>query len=429
MSLMHQPKRDRLLMLAPTMPSDRGHGLAMRAGFFLDAYSRCYDVDLVVAPVAGSKEPSQFVQSRVHRLEVLDADRPDTHFAMVTSVRDPLARLDAFRRYGRPSLGAFTGPACRLVKTLAGNTRYHVVHVLRLYLAELAAPWMAESHDRARIVLDCDENDASAYHRIAAMYRMQQNAAAADWAEAEAVAFAGLAAAWLPKFDVVFAASRTDAKSLSAFATGMHVIPNVVPPPASARRQRRRLRTVLFVGNLGYAPNADAVTWFVARVWRRLARAMHFRVRLMIVGANPSARVVRLGRQRAIEVTGSVADVDRYYRDADLAIVPLRAGGGTRIKLIEAANHGVPIVTTALGAEGTTFQHDVDVLVANHSENVLRACLLLLRNGSLSRRLAANARMKANRDYSAAHWRARTVRLLVDEPDRRKLDGVASKQS
>jgi glycosyltransferase involved in cell wall biosynthesis len=152
-------------------------------------------------------------------------------------------------------------------------------------------------------------------------------------------------------------------------------------------------------------------------VWRRLTRALRQPVRLVVVGRNAPAAIVRLRSQRGIMVRGSVTDISRSYRDADLAIVPLRAGGGTRIKVIEAASHGVPLVTTAFGAEGTTFQRGVDVLMANDEANFLRACLLLLRNGPLARRLAARARVKVKRDYSPAYWRARVTRLICDGSD------------
>jgi glycosyltransferase involved in cell wall biosynthesis len=420
----NRAKRDRLLLLAPVMPSDRGNGVAMRAGFFLDAYSSRFDVDLVVAPVAGSLESSRFVRSRVQRLAILDVARADSHYALVESVRDPQARLDAFRRYGRPSLAARISPACRPLEALIGDTAYAAVHVFRLYLAELATLWLGKERDHTRIVLDCDENDALTYRRIAAMERRRQNFIAADWAEAEAEAFAGWAAAWLPKFDLVFAASRQDAKSLAGFALRTQVVPNTVPATADRPfARRRRPPTILFVGTLGYPPNADAVTWFVSRVWRRLARALRQRVRLVVVGRNAPAAIDRLRSQRGITVSGSVADIGCCYRDADLAIVPLRAGGGTRIKIIEAASHGVPLVTTAFGAEGTTFQRGIDVLMANDETSFLRACLLLLRNGSLARRLAARARVKAKRDYSPAYWRARVTRLVCDGSDASKPMG------
>jgi glycosyltransferase involved in cell wall biosynthesis len=411
-------ERDRLLMLAPRMPSDRGGGLAMRAGFFLDAYSRRFDVDLVVARVSRFPESLAFARSRTRGIEILNIDRPDSHYALVASVRDPMARLDAFRRYGRPSRAAFIGPAFQSLGALARDVRYKAVHVSRLYLAELATPWIGNDDGCTRIVLDCDENEALAYRRIAAMQRRRQNLIAAAWAEAEAEAFACFATKWLPKFDLVFAASDKEAKSLAAFGVRATAVPNVASAGPSRRRRRRgRLFTIVFVGKLGYAPNADAVTWFVSRVWRRLERALHHRVRLIIVGSSPPAAVARLGSQRGIEVTGAVADVAPYYRDADLVIAPLRAGGGTRIKIIEAAAHGVPVVATGFGAEGTTFQHGVDMLMASNETTFLRACLLLARDGSLSRRLAGQARLKARRDYAPAHWRARVADLVAGRDD------------
>ena len=204
-------------------------------------------------------------------------------------------------------------------------------------------------------MLDCDENEALAQRRIAAMERWRHNPIAAAWIDAEAEAFARFAAEWLPKFDLVFAASNKEAKSLSAFGARAMVVPNVASAGLLRPRHRRgQFFTIVFVGALGYSPNADAVTWFVSRIWLRLERALHYRVRLIIVGSNPSTAITRLGSQRGIEVTGAVADVAPYYRDADLVIAPLRAGGGTRIKIIEAAVHGVPVVATGFGAEGTT---------------------------------------------------------------------------
>jgi glycosyltransferase involved in cell wall biosynthesis len=254
------------------------------------------------------------------------------------------------------------------------------------------------------------------------MERKRQKPFAAAWIEAEAAAFAHFAADWLPKFDLIFTASHKEMKSLSDFRVRTVVVPNIVRTPlARPRRRRAPLQTIIFVGSLGYAPNADAVTWFVSRVWRRLQHALRHRVRLVIVGSNPPAAISRLRSQRGIEVTGAVADVGRYYRDADLAVVPLRAGGGTRIKVVEAAAHGVPLVTTVFGAEGTTFQHGVDMLMANNEANFLRACCLLLRDVSLSRRLAARAGAKVRRDYSPAYWRARVAQLVACRGDERPV--------
>jgi glycosyltransferase involved in cell wall biosynthesis len=147
-------------------------------------------------------------------------------------------------------------------------------------------------------------------------------------------------------------------------------------------------------------------------VFHRLQRALAYRLRLIIVGRHPPTALARLRFQRGIEVWDNANDVGRCYSNADLVIAPLRAGGGTRIKIVEAAKYGVPIVTTRLGAEGTSFQNGVDMLVADSAETFLRACVLLMRNRSLARRLARHARAKANRDYAQGYWRLQVANLV-----------------
>lgn len=404
----------RLLMLAPVMPADRGNGLAMRAAFFLDAYSRRFEVDLVVAPVGGPADVSVFARSRARTINILSLERPDTHFLLAASVRDPLARIEALRRYEKPSLTARIGPISRALAPLVDHD-YMAVHVFRLYLAELVTPWLERDRsDRPRLVLDCDENDALVYRRLAALDR-PRDPIAAVLADVEAEALARFASTWLPRFDLLMAASDREINSFSGLAVRGAVIPNVVdlPPPRPRPRQGRPF-SILFVGNLNYAPNADAMTWFVSRVWKRFLKLMNFQARLLIIGANPPRAVAQLGSVRGVEVKGAVPDLAPCYRQADLAIAPVRAGGGTRIKIIEAAAHGVPLVVTRVAAEGTTFQPGVDVLIADHHASFLRACLLLAQDRSMASRLATQARAKVKRDYSPAYWRARAAQMIAE---------------
>jgi glycosyltransferase involved in cell wall biosynthesis len=404
----------RILMLAPAMPADSGNGLAMRAGFFLDAYSRRFDVDLVVAPVAGPADVSAFARSRAKTIKILSLERLDSHFLLAASVRDPLARIEAIRHYGKPSLAAHIGPISRALASLVEND-YAAVHVFRLYLAELATPWLERRRsDRPPLLLDCDENDALVYRRLAALRRRCDPIEAA-LRELEADALARFAAMWLPRFDLVMAASDREIRSFAGLARREAVIPNVVELPVSRPRRRPGKRfSILFVGNLNYAPNADAMIWFVSRVWKRLQKMMNFQARLLIIGANPPRAVARLRAVRGVEVTGAVANLAPFYQQADLAIVPIRAGGGTRIKIIEAAAHGVPLVVTRIAAEGTTFQPGVDMLVADHHASFLRACLLLAQDRAMASRLATQARAKVKRDYSPAYWRARVSQVIAE---------------
>jgi glycosyltransferase involved in cell wall biosynthesis len=404
--------RRRLLFLSPIVPAQGGNGLAMRTGFFLDAYAREFDVDLAVFPIVSSASgPTPFLHARTNRLCVFSQPPVDTHFSLVAALADPDARLSAFQFYGRPSLTSRVSAAAQEMLTPWANQSYDAVHVGRLYLAPLAERWLSQpAGRRPRLIIDCDDDDAKTYRGLAAIARRSHRLRAAAWAEAEAVAFAALAQRVLPGFDLAFAASHADAERLSSDAASVTVVPNVVPQtfrpkrPPAPRPRRSGSRTILFAASMGYAPNDDAARWFLTRIWPRLRRAVRFPLHLVLAGSNPSEGLLRLGRQRSVRVTGTVSDMAPFYQRADLAVIPLRAGGGTRIKLLEAAACGTAVVSTTIGAEGTTFRHGRDLLLADTEELFVRACVGLLYHPELAAQLARRAYLRVVRDYDAVQW-------------------------
>jgi glycosyltransferase involved in cell wall biosynthesis len=410
--------RGRLLFLAPVVPSRSGNGLAMRAGFFLDAYARVFDVDLAIIPIAaGSNEITEFVRGRVRRAEIVPLSGPDSHYELVAAVADPSSRLAAFRKYGRPSLTSRLTVAVRAaLDAWTGAGTFDVVHVSRLYLAELASPWMDGANRVPRMVIDCDEDDASAYGRLARMEWRQGNDLAARWAQAEAAGFDRMARQWLPRFDLKFVAARGEGETLARRAGGrIAVVPNVAPAARARKRSRPNagLRTLIFVGTIGYAPNADAIMWFTSHIWPRLRRALPFPIRLMIVGQSPPARITRLARCANIVVTGRVSDLAPFYDAADLAIAPIRSGGGTRIKLLEAAMFGVPMVSTTFAAQGIAFRRGTEILLADSETKFVADCAALLMNPRLAARIAARARWRARQAYDAEFWARRVVQQML----------------
>ena len=395
------------LFIAPIMPSDRGNGLAMRTGFFLDAYAKRFAIDLAVVPVAdGTKQFTPFVDARVRRAAVLPLAR-ETHFALISGIADSKAQLAAFRNYGRPSIAAWLSPELeRALRDFVADVDYDLVHVSRLYLGSLAATWMGAKSGGSCLVVDCDEDDASAYRRLARLYRNWGRGRRADWAEAEANAFNALAARWLPTFDLRLAASAGEARLLSAHANGVEVavVPNVVrlstsrfapyPPPGGRR-------DIVFVGTLGYLPNIDAALWFAKRIWPRLRAAVPFPLRFVIAGQGAPREVMNLARQSGIVVQGSFDDPAIVYRGAALAVVPIRAGGGTRIKLLESVKYGVPVVATRFGAAGTGFRSGRELLLADNERDFAACCARLLTDGKLASRLRAQALRRVRLDYEA----------------------------
>lgn len=144
------------------------------------------------------------------------------------------------------------------------------------------------------------------------------------------------------------------------------VVPNGVDTQyfANAGVGSTAKRDVIFVGSMDYYPNAEAAVSFSRSIWPVMQARMPD-AQLLIVGANPGPDVMALGQLPGVRVTGTVPDVRPYYRDALAAIVPLRTGGGTRLKILEAMAAGVPVVSTPLGAEGLDLFPGREILIAD----------------------------------------------------------------
>jgi polysaccharide biosynthesis protein PslH len=155
--------------------------------------------------------------------------------------------------------------------------------------------------------------------------------------------------------------------------------------------------TILFVGSMDYHANIDAVTWFSRTAWPDIARS-HPEMELMIVGRNPAPEVRALASDR-IHVTGTVDDVRPFYSSAVAAVVPLRSGSGTRIKILEAMAAGVPVVSTRLGAEGIDVEHDIHILLADSGPEIASAVHSVASCAETRTRLLQAARSLVCRAY------------------------------
>lgn len=145
---------------------------------------------------------------------------------------------------------------------------------------------------------------------------------------------------------------------------------------------------ILFVGLLSYPPNADAARWFATEVFPEL-RLQHPEAVLRIVGRDPEA-LSDLRGLHGVELVGEVATMQGELERADLSVVPIRHGGGTRLKVIEALANGLPCVSTTVGCEGIDVVDGQHLLIADGVESFVAACSRALGDEELRGRLAAN---------------------------------------
>lgn len=147
---------------------------------------------------------------------------------------------------------------------------------------------------------------------------------------------------------------------------------------------------IVYVGKMDYHPNVEAVTAFVRDIWPKIHERMPS-LRLCIVGADPPPVVTALREAAGVEVTGTVPDVSPYYRGSLASIVPLRTGGGTRLKILEAMAAETPVISTEVGAEGLAVTPGRDILIADASSPDAWLEHLTLLAGSPERRAQITA--------------------------------------
>jgi glycosyltransferase involved in cell wall biosynthesis len=208
---------------------------------------------------------------------------------------------------------------------------------------------------------------------------------------------------------------------------GVDTVPNALreakPFPVSSAR------TLLFIGSFLYQPNMDAANFLINDVWPYVLKAIPD-ARLIIAGAPHESLSNR--STPGVEFTGFVADLEALYQRSRVVCVPILTGGGTRVKIIEAAGYAKPIVATSIGAEGLRLRDGHDLLLRDEPIAFAQACVDLLRDSSLCERLGKRAYQAAISHHDRAGILQLIQRHIKDiavrsgEPLRTRLDQAVS---
>jgi sugar transferase (PEP-CTERM/EpsH1 system associated) len=226
----------------------------------------------------------------------------------------------------------------------------------------------------------------------------------------------------LERFDGVLAVSDADRLTFAALYPGairrpVHIVPTGVdteyfaPAPSD-----RASRTLVFTGSMDWLPNEDAMQFFCRDILP-LIREEEPDARLSIVGRAPTPAVKRLADGYGVQVTGRVEDVRPYMRDAALYIVPLRIGGGTRLKIFEAMSMGKAVVSTTIGAEGLPVTNGEHVMLADEPHAFAQAVVHLLRDADRRAQLEAAARALVLERYDWSAVAGALERALINVAD------------
>ena len=235
----------------------------------------------------------------------------------------------------------------------------------------------------------------------------------------------------LTRFDGVLAVSDADAATFASLYPGairqpVHVVPTGVDTNYFAPDRSPAPRTLqsasgnqqlIFTGSMDWLPNEDAMQFFCRDILP-LIRAEEPDASLSIVGRTPTPAVKRLAEDRGVRVTGRVDDVRPYMKDAAVYVVPLRIGGGTRLKIFEAMAMGKALVSTTVGAEGLPVTDGEHLTIADEPNTFARAVVRLLRDAERRAQLETAARALVVERYDWSAVAGELEAALVDIADR-----------
>jgi glycosyltransferase involved in cell wall biosynthesis len=188
--------------------------------------------------------------------------------------------------------------------------------------------------------------------------------------------------------------------------------------PGLAVKQKGRL---VFNGSLTYSANYEAMSWFLAQVYPKIRQQIPD-VTLQITGATHGVDLSRLALDQSVTLTGYVEDVRLPVAQAEVCVVPIQRGGGTRLKVLEAMALGTPVVATAKGAEGLEVVDGMQLLVADSAIEFAQKTGRLLRDVEEQARLSQEARKLVERHYDwemiGAQFRSLVERVVEDADHR-----------
>jgi glycosyltransferase involved in cell wall biosynthesis len=192
--------------------------------------------------------------------------------------------------------------------------------------------------------------------------------------------------------------------------TKVQSVPNALPMPIVVPNAKTEPR-ILFLGTYEYPPNVIAAERLVSQIWPKI-RERNSEARLMIVGRRPDLIPSFALKPAGVEFAGVVPELDAVYEGSRLVCCPITVGGGTRVKLVEAAGYAKPIVSTAIGAEGLSLVNNEEILIRDSDDEIAEGCLELLSSEELCARLGSAARQKAMLLYDVATVRTKIAELM-----------------
>ena len=379
--------RPTALMLAPEAPFPLAGGGALRTASLLQYLAGKYTVDLIVFRQPGAPDPRHAMpEGLVQRTVVIDL--PENRRSVAAKALRNAVRV---ARAVPPLVDRFSGFEREIAEAVDGR-HYHVGVIEHFWCAPYGG---LISKVCEKTILNLHNIESVLHQRCAQSERSPAGLVHRVFGEASL----RLEREWLPRFSSVLATSATDAEVARTIAPAARVAVYANAIPLVPLPQREDSQAIVFSGNMEYHPNRSAVRYFRREIWPLLRQRWPDLV-WRLVGKNAaSVRPFTNGDPR-IEVSGEVEDAVRELARAQVAVVPLLAGSGTRLKILEAWAAGTAVVSTSVGAEGLPARDGEQILLADGPAAFAEAVSRLLACREMRDRLGKAGRLLMEKEFT-----------------------------
>jgi glycosyltransferase involved in cell wall biosynthesis len=292
-----------------------------------------------------------------------------------------------------------------LIKKLAGKSPvFNVIHSDQLWMASYALIGRTATGSGTALILDQHNAVFQIPERMA---DSQNNSVKRLLLKLEGRKLHQYECDMCERFDQVVWVTEEDRSALKNTSQGDKSSDAVIPIAIDLTEKQLIDRKadphrVVFLGGLHWPPNAQGITWFVRRIWPEIFRSAPQSI-LTIIGKRPSRELLQMSDSRlGIEVTGYAPEMTPYLKETAAFIVPLLAGGGMRVKILDAWAWGLPVVSTRIGAEGLMTEEGENILLADDPKGLARAVVRVIRDGELASKLSLSGRRTVETHYD---WR------------------------
>lgn len=416
----------RALFVATSVPENEqrsASGFHRRQRLLIDAIkSVCTDIEVLLyvlpGPEATSETTRQSIQERLCRLW-------EGRFTVTLCERERYSEGSTYwRQFFEPALSFFKQPD---YATQAGERQVAALNACLerkpdfIFVHRLLSvpPVLLTREDLPPVFMDMDDVEHVAFIRSVAQPPMWPSKRL-EYLRVPALMYGERQA--IRRCAATFVCSETDRLKLQQLYSTRRVV--AIPNAIAAKQQSDTLtdaRTLLLLGDYSYAPNHAGAEFFIDKVWPRVIAAVPD-ARITIAGLRSELLRHASAPPPGINFPGFVTDLDAAYAAARIVVCPILSGGGTRVKIMEAAAYGKPIVSTTIGAEGIQLENEHEILLRDSPERFAEGCIQLLRDHAAAAAMGKRAAQAIQARYERSHVVAKLADMLQN-PSRASRSG------